>query len=56
MKNGEIERLTVLEGKEQNKSCKELEKVWGIGKVRAEDLYNRGIKSVEQLRELAAKG
>lgn len=30
--------------------------MWGIGKVRAEDLYNRGIKSVGQLKEQVESG
>lgn len=56
MRKGSIERLTVMEGKEENRSCRELEKIWGIGKIRAEELYSRGIKSVQMLREEVEKG
>lgn len=35
IQNGSIEKLNVMEGKEENLVCQKLEKVWGIGKIKA---------------------
>lgn len=48
---GELARLKRYSVKEENNVCQELEKVWGIGSTKAKELYDMGIKTVEDLKK-----
>ena len=48
---GKINKLETLQLSQKNIILGQFCKIWGIGPSKAQELYNSGIKSIEQLRK-----
>jgi len=48
---GRISKLEKLQGSEKNMVLGELTKIWGVGPSKANELYQEGIKSIDELRK-----
>ena len=51
LETGTLTGLNKYNNKEEVVVCKELEKVLGVGAKRAKDFYDKGVKSVADLRK-----
>ena len=50
MKTGHINKLQKLQITDKNVASEALTRVWGIGAAKAKELYERGIKTIQDLR------
>lgn len=50
LETGKINKLETLQNSEKNIARGKLSEVWGIGPSKANELYNMGIKTIEELR------
>eukprot|EP01017_Pseudomicrothorax_dubius_P034101 TRINITY_DN4632_c0_g4_i1.p1 TRINITY_DN4632_c0_g4~~TRINITY_DN4632_c0_g4_i1.p1 ORF type:complete len:470 (+),score=87.17 TRINITY_DN4632_c0_g4_i1:356-1765(+) len=51
LETGKLLKAEVMEGTEENRALDLLSRVWGIGPKTAKKLYERGIKTIEDLRQ-----
>jgi DNA polymerase/3'-5' exonuclease PolX len=55
LKTGSITKLEELKNSEENVALEEITRVWGIGAVKAREIYRRGVRTVEDLEKEAEK-
>lgn len=51
LKTGSINKLEQLKNTEENIALEQITRVWGIGAAKAKEMYQRGVRTIEDLRE-----